>query len=427
MIENLDKTQKRIFDLIENTSRNAFIQGQAGTGKSYLIDTIRSASTKGVVVACPTAIAAMNVHGVTLHSLFRLAPKDIYDPKEMVNTRNTKNDIVLRAIEVLIIDEISMVRPDLLDTIDLILQDVKRNKKPFGGIQVCLVGDLYQLPPVIKSDVREIFKDKYDHECAYFFDAKSYQKAKFKKFELEKVYRQQDKELLKNLIKMRSKKDLKEVVKYFNDQKDIDKKLFDNAVTITPYRDVADQINNDKLAEIKQKKKTFSAKCSGSFENAKETPAPKELTLKIGAQVIFIKNDTNKEWINGTMGIVKSYTDDTIIVQLIEDTEKIVYVNKEKWHTHKYFHDKISNRITEVETGEFTQFPLQLGYALTIHKAQGKTLSRVIVDFDRGVFAPGQCYVALSRTRNKKDMLLKTNITEKDIKIDKRISEFLGD
>lgn len=426
MLENLDKTQQKIFDLIENTTKNIFVQGQAGTGKSYLIDTIRVYSTKKVVVACPTAIAAMNVHGVTLHSLFRLAPKDIYDLKETLQTRNKTNDIVLKAIDVLVIDEISMVRPDLLDVIDLILKEVKKNKKPFGGIQVCLVGDLYQLPPVVRSETKDIFLEKYGYECTHFFDSEIYKNTKFKKFVLTKVYRQQDKQLLENLMKLRARKDLKEVIAYFNDQKQIDPKLFNNAVTITPYRDVADRINEDKLNEIKEKKKTFLAEFSGSFETSKETPAPKELVLKVGAQVIFIKNDQNKQWINGTTGIVKGYTDENIIVQLLEDTQKTVYVSKEKWHTHKYFYDKKSKAITEVETGEFNQFPLQLGYALTIHKAQGKTLDKVIIDFDRGIFAPGQCYVALSRTRSKKDMLLKTKIKERDIKVDERINEFLG-
>ena len=295
-----------------------------------------------------------------------------------------------------------MVRPDLLDTIDLILQDVKRNKKPFGGIQVVLVGDLYQLPPVIKSDVKEIFKEKYNYENAHFFDSDVYKKTKFKKFELSLVYRQSDKDLLKNLVKLRAKEDLREVIKYFNDQHGLNKDDFKNAVTITPYRDVADQINSEKLA-------------------------PKELMIKLGAQVIFIKNDMNKQWINGSMGIIKAYDDETITVQLLDDTKKTVYVSREKWHTHKYTQDKITKSILEVETGEFVQFPLQLGYALTIHKAQGKTLDKVIVDFDKGIFAPGQCYVALSRTRKRNDMFLKTDITIKDIKIDERISEFLKD
>lgn len=424
MIE-LDSEQKKIYEFITNKKKNVFIQGQAGTGKSTLIDHIRYNSEKNVVVTSPTAIAATNVGGCTLHSLFRLPPKDYFDPIKTTAERNKSNDSVLRHIQLLIIDEISMVRPDMLDTIDLILKDVKRSKKPFGGIQTILVGDLYQLPPIIKSDLKQMFNDVYGFSLPYFFDSTSYKNGQFENFELTIVHRQEDPELLDHLRDIRNGKNLDSALKFFNSiskQKD----TFNNdAVILTPYKAKAEAINEMKLNALEGEEHVYEAKMTGTFKKQKETPAPEILTLKEGAFIIFNKNAKDKQWFNGNTGtIVKCYPN-CMLVELSNSGEE-VYVFRDVWQLIKYNYDNKTKKITEEKIGEFEQFPVQLGYATTIHRAQSKTLDKVIVDTDRGIFAPGQLYVALSRTRKREDMYIKNDLNERDVILDKRIEQFLN-
>lgn len=424
MIE-LDSEQSKIYEFITTKKRNVFIQGQAGTGKSTLIDYIRYNSEKNVVVSSPTAIAATNVGGCTLHSLFRLPPKEYFDPIKTIVERNKSNDSVLRHIQLLIIDEISMVRPDMLDVIDLILKDVKHSKKPFGGIQTILVGDLYQLPPIIKSDLKQIFNDVYGVNLPYFFDSRSYKEGNFKNFELNIVHRQEDPELLDNLRNIRNGINLNSALDFFNNISKINSTTKTDAVILTPYKAKAEAINEMKLNSLAGDEYVYEARITGTFKNQKETPAPDILILKEGAFVIFTKNAKDKQWVNGNTGTVIRCYPNCMLVELSNSGEE-VYVFRDVWQLIKYNYDKTTKKITEEKMGEFEQFPLQLGYATTIHKAQSKTLDKVIIDTDRGVFAPGQLYVALSRTRKREDMYIKTNLSEKDVILDKRIEQFLN-
>lgn len=420
----LDETQQSLFDTVEHTNINLFIQGQAGTGKSTFIKYLLAHSNKRIRVVCPTAIAAININGSTIHSLFGLPLSDFFVLDELLNTPRPKLKSILCKTDLLVIDEVSMVRPDMLDAIDLLSREARRNDSVFGGLQMLLIGDLCQLPPVIKSNTYHVFQEKYGHRKPYFFDAESYQSGNFEKVELTKVYRQSDAKLLENLIKIRKDKDIESAIEYFNTCKIEDEEILKNAVTITPYKKVAENINQQKLGELPTSIRTYVCQTSGTFDESKDAPAPRVLTLKVGALVIFNKNNGGV-WINGTSGIIEELDADVITVRIISNGNT-VEVKREEWINYKYDYDRETGKVIEKEIGKFIQFPLQLGYALTIHKAQGKTLDTVIIDINKGAFDHGQLYVALSRTRKKSDIHLLRRIDEADVILDKRITEFLN-
>lgn len=426
----LSKEQLNAFEILQTTKKNVFIQGQAGSGKSTFIHYLKDHLNKEMVLCSPTAVAAMNIGGMTLHSFFKLPIAD-YITDDILFKRNRKSiKEIVQSMEVLIIDEVSMVRPDILDAIDKLTKIMRKSYKPFGGIQVVLIGDLYQLPPVITSNTYDIFKEKYGTKDVYFFDSPAYQDGKFTKIIFNKIYRQENTDLIDNLNNLRENKNLSTSLNYFNSCKIEDKDTLKNAMTITPYRAKADELNEEKLKALKGKAKTYKAIMDGSFKTATQYPAPKELSLKKGALVMFNKNNL-PEWLNGSTGIVEDLKNDAILVKLISNNETVI-VTREEWenkeykiHTIKNEDNKEEKTITEETTGTFHQFPLQLGWASTIHKAQGKTIDKVIVDIGYGAFAHGQLYVALSRTRNKEDMHICGTIKKHDSIISPRVVEFM--
>lgn len=422
-IDNLNLVQRKLFDRIEHSHQNFFIQGQAGTGKSTFIKYLKKHSKKRIRLVAPTAIAALNIEGATIHSMFTLPISDFIVIKDILVTKRRKLKSILKKTDILIIDEVSMLRPDILDAIEALCCQAKGNLTTFGGIQIILIGDLCQLPPIIKHDVAQIFKHEYGTTEPYFFDAKSYLKGGFEKIELTEVYRQNDKNLLDYLQNLRKDENIPETISYFNQPEVYPEDFIKTAITITPYRQVADSINHRRLNELTTNQQSYEAQFNGTFEKMQDTPSPKTLTLKEGALVVFNKNNY-PDYINGTSGIVEKLADRYIVVRCLQDN-KFITVYREEWKSFSYDIDEITGDITEKETGSFIQYPLQLGYALTIHKAQGKTLDRVIIDIDRGAFAHGQLYVALSRTRKKTDMYIKRTITEDDIIFSKRIKSFL--
>ncbi|PAF44643.1 AAA family ATPase [Helicobacter sp. 11S02629-2] len=412
-----------LFNDVIYTSQNIFLQGQAGSGKSTFIHHLKANSTKRIALTSPTAVAALNIDGVSLHSFFKLPLSDFFVFEEILQTPRRRLKNILAKIDLIVIDEISMVRADMLDAIDLLCKQARNSTKPFGGIQMLLVGDLCQLPPVIKSNTYEICERFYGSKRAYFFDSKAFKEGNFRTIELTKVYRQEDESLLDNLIKIREGKDLYSAVSYFNTCKITDPNILESALLITPYNKVVDEVNNKRLALLSTPSKSYLCKTSGTFEQSANTPSPKVLTLKVGALVIFNKNN-GTTWINGTSGLVERLEEDEITVRLLQSGE-CVKVKREEWSSYSYELDDESGTIKEKEIGKFTQFPLQLGYALSIHKAQGKTLDKVIVDINKGAFAHGQLYVALSRTRRKEDMHLMCNISIRDVINDSRVGGFL--
>jgi len=420
-ILSLSREQHELFHQIEETKNHYLIQGQAGTGKSTFIKYLFEHSSKRIRILCPTAIAALNIAGVTIHSLFRLPLSD-YIVKEQVEIKK-KTINILKKTDIIVIDEISMVRPDIIDTMDYILKQARGDFSPFGGVQMVFVGDLCQLPPVIKQTTSHIFKQRYGIAEPYFFDAKSFKVAGFCFKEFKKVYRQSDDMLLKQLSNIREKKNINEALHLFNKAKFENEDDLKTAITITPYRLIADKINQMRLAHIPSDEKTYEAKAKGAFEKALDTPAPKSLTLKVGALVIFNKNNP-PSFINGSMGEVIDLQKEYLKVRLLQNN-KIITVVKEIWQSFSYEYDAKTDTVIEKETGSFEQFPIQLGYALTIHKAQGKTLDKVIIDTNKGAFAHGQMYVALSRTRKLKDIHLTKDIKPQDIILDTRVLDFL--
>ncbi len=422
----LDTKQQEIFNLVEKTNQNIFIQGQAGTGKSTFIRYLQNHSKKRMIILCPTAIAAINIGGETIHSMYNLPFSDFFIMKDLLNKKRSKLSMILKRTNILIIDEVSMVRPDMLDAIDMLSKQARDNPhEPFGGLQVILIGDLCQLPPIIKQNVYNIFEDIYGYKNTYFFDSFAYKEGDFTKIELSKVYRQEDPDLITNLINIRQNKDIYNTIQYFNTAKFTDINDTKFALTITPYNAIADSINHQKLSQIQNYEMTYECQTSGSFDNIKDTPSPALLKLRIGALVIFNKNNNQQNYINGTSGIVEDLKEEYIKVRIIKEN-RVIEVRREEWVNLTYDYDEETGKITEKETGRFIQFPLQLGYALTIHKAQGKTLDKVIIDMGNGAFAHGQTYVALSRTRKKSDMHITRPIKQKDIIQDKRVIEFIN-
>lgn len=419
LVPILNDAQMAAFNTLERTHSNILILGPAGTGKSTFVNYLKSASKKRIVCACPTAVSALNVGGQTIHSLFQIQPRDFIMMELLKLKAKPRN--ILNATDVLIIDEISMVAPDLLDAMDYLCRAARHNNEPFGGIQIVAIGDLFQLPPVITREAEQYYLQEYEHENAYFFDAHVYARSQFVPFNFETVYRQNDGDLLKNLMRLREN-DLS-VLSFFNNCRIDDAARRANAVLITPFRAVAERINADRLNQISAPTVTYTGELTGTFAE-RDVPAPMNLTLKQGALVVFVKN--GDKWHNGSMGIVEQLNSREIIVQLLNKNRDIVVVKPEKWQKIEYTRDE-NDRIEEVEVGAYKQFPLNLGYAMTIHKAQGKTLDAVVVDISRGAFAHGQTYVALSRTRSAADMHIASPLRPRDVIFDKRVTDFISD
>lgn len=416
----LNESQMNAFNTIERTYSNIFILGQAGTGKSTFVQYLKSASSKRIVCACPTAVSALNIGGQTIHSLFQIQPRDFIMPELLKLKAKPRN--ILNATDVLVIDEISMVAPDLLDAIDILARAARHNNEPFGGIQIVAIGDMFQLPPVITREAEQYYETAYGYKNAYFFDSNVYKRANFIKYDFNTVYRQSDNDLLQNLMRLRDNDC--GALNFFNTCRIDDEGIRKNAVIITPFRAVAERINTDKLNQIIAPEVIYNGVLSGNF-NSNDVPAPMELKLKQGALVMFVKN--GDKWHNGSVGIIENLGAKEIIVQLLDDDKNdLVVVKPEKWEKIEYSRDE-NDRIVENEIGSYKQFPLTLGYAMTIHKAQGKTLSKVIIDISRGAFAHGQTYVALSRTRHANDMHIIRPLTQKDIIFDKRILDFVNE
>ncbi len=415
----LNATQLSAFDAIERTNSNLLILGPAGTGKSTFVNYLKSASKKRIVCACPTAVSALNVGGQTIHSLFQIPPRDFTMPELLKLKAKPRN--ILIATDVLIIDEISMVAPDLLDAIDILARYARRNNEPFGGIQVVAIGDLFQLPPVITGTATQYYESEYGHPNAYFFDSNVYKRANFIKFNFDFVYRQNDLPLLENLVRLRNGG--VEALSFFNNFRIDDVARRENAVLITPFRAVAERINATRLNQINETAVVYNGVLSGNFSD-RDVPAPLALELKVGALVVFVKN--GDKWHNGSMGIVRAMSARDITVQLLSDSRETVSVRPEKWQKIEYSRDE-NDRLVENEVGSYKQFPLSLGYAMTIHRAQGKTLDAVVIDVSRGCFAHGQTYVALSRTRRASDMHIASPLRPRDVIFDKRVIDFIND
>jgi len=433
-IDTNNKEFQDALNLIQYTRQSVFLTGKAGTGKSTFLKYICQNTKKKHVVLAPTGIAAINAGGSTLHSFFKLPfyPLLPDDPNLSLQRgriheffKYTKPQRkLLEELELIIIDEISMVRADLIDAVDRILRVYSRNlREPFGGKQLLLVGDVFQLEPVVKSDEREILNRFYP--TAYFFSAKVFSQIDLVSIELQKVYRQTDKVFVGVLDHIRSNTAGSADLQLLNTRygTDIEEHEEDMYITLATRRDNVDYINDRKLAELPGVPVTFHGEVTGDFPES-SLPTSRELVLKPGAQVIFIKNDFDHHWVNGTIGVVSGFDEEDETLYIITDDGKECDVKPESWKNIRYKYNEKKKEIEEEVLGTFSQFPVRLAWAITIHKSQGLTFSRVVIDFTGGVFAGGQAYVALSRCTSLEGIQLKRPVNRADIFVRPEIVHF---
>ncbi|PIP19624.1 MAG: AAA family ATPase [Candidatus Omnitrophica bacterium CG23_combo_of_CG06-09_8_20_14_all_41_10] len=415
---NLELTDEFVgtFNLIENTNDNIFITGKAGTGKSTLLKYFKENTAKNAAVLAPTGVAAINVGGQTIHSFFRFPPRLI----RKGNIRRRRNSEIIQKLDTVIVDEVSMVRADLMDGIDYALR-INRDemKLPFGGVQMVFFGDLFQLPPVVEKEAQSILGRFYD--SPYFFKAKVFNKLKLRYVELNKNYRQSDTQFIDLLNKIRNKTQVDDDLDLLNQRvRKINPGDSNQCVILTATNNRANTINEEKLAELSDKEYKYEAAITGNF---KESAYPTEycLRLKKGAQIILIRNDLDKRWVNGTIANIAALSPGTIKVSI---NGGIYEVSKSKWEKIEYKYNRAEDKIEEKTVGTFEQYPIKLAWAITIHKSQGQTFDNIVVDLGAGAFTHGQVYVGLSRCTTLGGIILKRPVIASDIIFDERVYEF---
>lgn len=408
---------------IEKEGLNFFITGKAGTGKSTFLNLLRNSTRKEMVVLAPTGVAAINVKGQTIHSFFGFPPRlmTIRDIKRAYK----KKRLIYQKMEVLVIDEISMVRADMLDNIDRFLRLNRENMEPFGGVQVVLVGDMFQLPPVVATPEEKYFMES-NYDSPFFFSANVFKDGfSLDYLEFGKIYRQENRLFLRLLDAVRSGR-----VDY-DDLDDLNARYLPKFIaeafyiTLSARNATVNRINQIHLDELQTPVVNFFAKIKGKFE-PRLFPTEQILALKEGAQVMFLRNDPEKQFYNGTIGRIVSLSPEKIVVEVKEDdTTKQIDVPKTDWEIIRYkIDEKDPNKIENEVVGTFTQYPLRPAWAITIHKSQGKTFDKIIIDLGKGAFAHGQLYVALSRCRTLEGIVLKERVSFRDVIVDEAVLDF---
>lgn len=425
-----NKEIKIALDIIENSGKSLFLTGRAGTGKTTFLRNLRETSSKRMVVLAPTGIAAINAGGVTIHSFFQL-PFSPFLPEGRMSTpvrpfrMNSSKISIIKSLDLLVIDEVSMVRADLLDAVDAELRRYRNPHLPFGGVQLLLIGDLQQLPPVVKDSEAELLRKYYP--SPYFFDSQALQKVDYKIVELQKVYRQSDSEFLSLLNDIRSGMPSATTLASLNSRclgRILEDSAEEGVVRLMTHNEQARRVNEQRLAELPGEAFEFNAEIKGIFPES-SFPATACLTLKEGAQVMFVRNDSSpeKRYYNGMMATVEEIDEEHIVVITHDDGFEIT-VTPEEWENNRYDIDATSGAIKEVKEGSFSQYPLRLAWAITIHKSQGLTFNKAIIDASRS-FAHGQAYVALSRCRTLEGLKLEVPLTLGSVITDRRVSDYM--
>lgn len=414
-----------VLQLWEHTRQHVFLTGRAGTGKSTLLQHFRTTTRKRLVVLAPTGVAAVNVDGQTIHAFFGFGPGIT---PEKARRRASGKKPLYRNLQAIIIDEISMVRADLLDCIDQFLRvNGPRAGAPFGGVQLLFIGDLSQLPPVVLPEEETLFTTHY--ASPYFFDAHVLRTTPYTVLQLTKVYRQQDATFVTLLDAVRTGSLNQQQLATLNTRSRVDLAGRDQAqsVTLVTTNAMAERINAHHLAQIHQQPYTYTGTISGTFHRP-QLPTEAILTLKAGARIMMLNNEPRGQWVNGTLGHIATIAEDAgaVTIRVTLDNGYSGTISPYTWEAIRFVWDDTAQRIVSEVVGAFTQYPLRLAWAVTIHKAQGKTFDAVVLDVGRGTFAPGQAYVALSRCRSLEGLVLRTPLKLEHVLVDPRTQAFLG-
>ncbi len=415
------------FELVRHTNKSVFLTGKAGSGKTTFLHQIKEDGLKQLVVVAPTGVAAINARGMTIHSFFQL-PFGVHLPDSRRNDQQSrrvsrKKIQLMRGLDLLVIDEISMVRADLLDAIDATLRYRRRDNRPFGGVQLLMIGDLHQLPPVAKAEDWELLKDCYD--TPYFFSSQALKKTDYVSLELKHIYRQSDAKFIELLNKVRDNRLDADTLEMLNSRyvAKFRPKSEEGYITLTATNAEANDINTRNLAQLRGKPRTFAAQIQGEFPPS-AYPTEETLEVKVGAQVMFIKNDTEskKRYFNGKIGRITGFFDEFISVRCLGDSSDIVVAQAE-WQNIRYSLNEETKEVEEQVLGMFIQYPLKLAWAITIHKSQGLTFDRALIDA-QAAFAHGQVYVALSRCRSFEGIVLRSRIDLTSVKTDQVVKNY---
>ena len=397
MTENISNNmqQEKAYELIAHTNTSFFLTGKAGTGKTTFLKKVQEEVDKRFVVLAPTGIAAINAGGETIHSFFEL-PTSVLTPRTIRNINSDKQRII-RSVDTFIIDEVSMVRCDVVDAIDYNLRRVCCSPLPFGGKQVVFVGDMFQLPPVTKGEEREILKEIYGDKSTYFFNAKVMRRFTMPTIEFKKVYRQDDERFVAILNNIRSGIALPEDLEALNERLVAKEDASNLVITLCATNKEAKEINDSELAKIDAEEYVYEAKITDKFD-PNSVVVEQRLTLKVGAQIMFCRNDPSRRWVNGTLATISHLQEDSICVRLANGEEHTV--SPSQWDSYEYKYESDSKQLSKNVKGSFVQYPIKLAWAITIHKSQGLTFDEMNLSIKKAIYNPGQMYVALSRVRS---------------------------